>query len=96
MRAAHGGAWQQIVWTLAGDTLMRAAGAPSTGLPLPPARTGEPVLAGVRTFMVRAWLPGQGWSDAGSGAIMATGLEIAIERRHGGVEETYRKVVPLP
>jgi len=98
VRSTYEGAWQEIVWTLAGDTLMRAAGEPSIGLPLPPALTGEPVLAGVRAFMVRAWLPGQGWAatDADIATAKATGLEISIERRHDGVDELYRKVVLLP
>jgi len=99
LRATHDGGWQEVVWTLAGDTLMRAAGAPSTHLPLPPAQAGEAMLAGVRGFAVRAWLPGQGWSEAATAASAntpATGLEIAIARTHDGVDETYRKVVPLP
>lgn len=98
VRSTHEGAWQEVVWTLAGNTLIRAAGAPSHQLPIPPAHTGEAVLTGVRTFMVRAWLPGQGWSEdvSPSTANQATGLEIAIERHHDGTNERYRKVVTLP
>jgi len=98
LRATHSGYWQEVVWTLAGDTLVRAAGAPALSLPLPPAQESEAMLAGVRRFTVRAWLPGQGWAQsvAGSAPLRAAGLEIAIVRHHGGVEETYRKVVALP
>lgn len=97
-RAAHHGAWQEVVWHLGDGTLFRAAGPPSDALPLPRAAADEAVLRGVETFTVRAWLPGQGWSDtfaAGAGRA-ATGLEIAIARRHDGTSEAYRKVVLLP
>lgn len=98
LRAAHNGSWQEVVWTLVGDTLIRAAGAPALSLPLPAAQDGEAMLAGVRSFMVRAWLPGHGWAQSVTGAapLPAAGLEIAIVRRHDGADETYRKVVALP
>jgi len=98
LRYTHEGAWQEVVWHLAGGTLLRAAGAPARSLPLPPAQAGEAMLGGVGAFTVRAWLPGRGWSDAapGEAPIAATGLEIAIERHRNGVNESYRKVVLLP
>lgn len=98
VRATHDGGWQQVVWTLAGDTLIRAAGAPDVRLPLPVPQAGEPMLANVDRFVVRAWLPGQGWAESATpaGGVQATGLEIAIARVHEGAGEAYRKVVPLP
>ena len=87
-----------MVWTLHNGALIRAAGAPALSLPLPVAEAGAAMLAGVHHFTVRAWLPGQGWTDSVAGAtpLQATGLEIAIARRHDGRDESYRKVVPLP
>ncbi len=97
-RSAQHGAAQEVVWRLSGHTLERAAGAPSNSLPLPRANVYEAMLQRVDGFAVRAWVPGQGWSDtavAGTGTA-ATGLEIAIARHHEGAGETYRKVVLLP
>lgn len=98
LRTTHQGAWQEVIWTLNGDTLLRAAGAPSLNLPLPAAEHPDAMLTGVQRFVVRAWLPGQGWTESVSGTppLRATGLEIAIARRHEGRDETYRKVVLLP
>lgn len=97
-RYAHDGAWQQVVWGKVGDTLRRAAGPAAHTLPLPEAGAGETVLDQVQSFAVRAWIPGLGWSapTATGAQLMATGLEIVIERRHNGVSEAYRKVVLLP
>lgn len=98
LRAAHNGAWQEVVWEHAGDRLIRAAGAPALALPLPAAQNGEVMLTGVRSVTLRAWLPGQGWvqSVAGSAPPPSAGLEIAIVRHHDGRDEAYRKIVTLP
>jgi general secretion pathway protein J len=97
-RSAQNGAWQKVVWFQDGETLRRAEGPASNTLPLPDAGTGAAVLEHVQHFMVRGWVPGQGWSSlsANDAQSSATGLEIVIERRHNGVNETYRKVVLLP
>ncbi|MFA7668033.1 MAG: prepilin-type N-terminal cleavage/methylation domain-containing protein [Burkholderiaceae bacterium] len=98
LRSAHNGAWQEVIWSHEGGTLRRAAGPASHVLPLPAAQASEIMLSDIQTFTVRAWLPDLGWADTTQpGAqLAATGLEIAIERRHNGVDEIYRKVVLLP
>jgi general secretion pathway protein J len=97
-RSAHPGAWQHVVWGQDGSTLRRAVGPAADVLPLPDAGPGEAVLEQVQDFTIRGWVPGQGWSalNSDSATPPATGLEIVIERRHQGVNETYRKVVLLP
>lgn len=97
-RTARPGTWQEVVWHVEDSRLRRAAGAPAATLPLPAARDGETLMSDVESFTVRAWLPGQGWTEtfAAGGGRNATGLEIAIARRHEGASETYRKVVLLP
>lgn len=97
VRAAYNGAWQQVAWGKDGDTLRRAAGPGALTLPLPAMATGEVMLEQVRSFVVRAWVPGRGWSALGSTELKgsATGLEITIERMRNGVPEAYRKVVLL-
>ena len=97
-RSAQDGAWQKIAWGRDGDTLRRAVGPVSNTLPLPDAQAGEVVLEHVRNFTVRGWVPGQGWSTPDLSEIQpaATGMEIVIERRRDGVDESYRKVVMLP
>lgn len=96
VRAAQDGRWQEVVWQLESDRLVRAAGLPAIALPLPEAREGETLLAGVHAFTVRAWVPGQGWSPttAPGTAVRARGLEIALAL--AGTGETFRKVVVLP
>lgn len=97
-RAAQPGTAQEVIWRLTGQTLQRAVGAPSATLPLPRAVAYEAMLTQVEAFAVRAWVPGEGWSEtltAAPGA-SATGLELALARRHDGADETYRKVVLLP
>ncbi|MEB2399021.1 MAG: prepilin-type N-terminal cleavage/methylation domain-containing protein [Alcaligenaceae bacterium] len=98
VRSANDGAWQQVAWVKAGDTLRRAVGPAARVLPLPQPGPGDVVLERVQGFKVRAWIPGLGWSSPNSAEtrLAATGLEIVIERRQGGVDEAYRKVVLLP
>ncbi|WP_442598102.1 PulJ/GspJ family protein [Parapusillimonas sp. JC17] len=98
VRSANNGTWQQVAWVKAGDTLRRAVGPAANVLPLPETGPGEVVLEQVQGFVVRAWIPGQGWSSLNSTEtrIAATGLEVVIERRHGDIDEAYRKVVLLP
>lgn len=98
VRSAYDGAWQKVAWGKDGDMLRRAVGPASSALPLPATGTGEVVLGQVKSFMVRAWVPGRGWSALNStdSKFPATGLEIIIERLHNGVSEAYRKVVLLP
>lgn len=98
VRSANNGTWQQVAWVKAGDTLRRAVGLAANVLPLPETGPGEVVLEQVQGFVVRAWIPGQGWSSLNSTEtrIAATGLEVVIERRHGDIDEAYRKVVLLP
>lgn len=97
IRGTHEGAWQQIVWSQAGDRLTRATGTPSVGLPLPPAGHPETMLRGVQGFMLRPWLPGQGWADSATDtSLPATGLEVSIAQQSGPASHIYRKVVLLP
>ncbi|MCC2595586.1 prepilin-type N-terminal cleavage/methylation domain-containing protein [Pusillimonas sp. MFBS29] len=98
LRSAGNGAWQQVVWGQIDDSLHRAVGPASTTLPLPQAAASEMVLDQVQSFSVRAWIPGHGWAapDSTVSQQAATGLELAIVRRHKDVAETYRKVVLLP
>lgn len=98
VRSANNGTWQQVAWVKAGDTLRRAVGPAANVLPLPETGPGEVVLEQVQGFVVRAWIPGQGWSSLNltETRIAATGLEVVIERRHGDIDEAYRKVVLLP
>ncbi len=98
VRSAGDGAWQRVVWRKDGDTLRRAVAPASQALPLPEPGAGEVVLRHIKSFMVRAWVPGRGWSavKATDLQLTATGLEIQIERQHNGADEIYRKVVPLP
>lgn len=97
-RSAHDGAWQRVTWNQDGGVLRRAAGPATRVLPIPPTGRAEVVLEQVKTFRVRAWIPGQGWTapDASHAQQTATGLEIIIERHHRGADEIYRKVVLLP
>ncbi len=97
-RSAPNGAWQKVVWAQDGNILRRAVGPAVHSLPLPDAGAGEVVLEQVKSFRVRGWVPGQGWSATSATNVqsLATGLEIVIERQHNGVDETYRKVVLLP
>ncbi|WP_083812415.1 prepilin-type N-terminal cleavage/methylation domain-containing protein [Pusillimonas sp. T7-7] len=98
LRSAHDGAWQQVIWGQVGHTLQRAAGPASRTLPLPPAQANQEVLGQIKSFSVRAWIPGQGWTtpDTTISQLTATGLEITIVREHKQQLETYRKVVLLP
>ncbi len=98
VRTAHEAAWQQVAWGYVDNTLRRAVGPASSVLPLPEPGPGQIVLEDVDDFSVRAWIPGQGWSalSATGQQLAATGMEITIQRRHQGVDETYRKVVMLP
>lgn len=97
IRATDAGEWQEVIWTLTGDTLLRAAGTPARDLPLPAAQSPEIILTGVNDFRIRAWQPGQGWLDnvAGLSPQPANGLEITLVRRHEA-QGAYRKVVLLP
>src|SRR5690606_13186503 len=97
-RASRPGTWPGVARHVEDSRTRRAAGAPAATLPLPAARDGETLMSDVESFTVRAWLPGQGWTEtfAAGGGRNATGLEIAIARRHESAIETYRKVVLLP
>ncbi|NYT86010.1 PulJ/GspJ family protein [Pollutimonas harenae] len=98
LRSAHDGKWQQVIWGQLGQTLQRAVGPASHTLPLPPAQASQEVLQQIKSFSVRAWIPGQGWTapDTTISQLAATGLEITIVREHRQQTETYRKVVLLP
>jgi len=98
LRSAHDGSWQQVSWDMEGHTLRRAVGQAARTLPLPQPGASELVLGQVDGFMVRGWVPGQGWSslNVDNTKAAATGLEIVIARHHNGTLETYRKVVLLP
>jgi len=98
LRSAHNGAWQKVIWGMEGNTLRRAVGPATHTLPLPDPGVSEIVLEQVGRFMVRGWVPGQGWSSLSTqnAQSAATGLEVVIARRHNGVDEIYRKVVRLP
>jgi general secretion pathway protein J len=98
VRSAHDGTWKQVSWRQDGPGLFRAEGGSSPTLPLPAPDAEAVMLQQIRSFTVRAWIPGLGWSalNATDSPLPATGLEVLIEREHHGVSETYRKVVLLP
>jgi general secretion pathway protein J len=99
VRSARDGRWQNVVWKTAEGSLQRWAGAADRKLPLPAASSREVMLASVRDFSARMWIPGQGWTAPDRAAIAqrsATGLEITIGREINGKTERYRKVVALP
>ena len=95
--AADPAGWQRVVWFLDGTVLRRAAGASARLYPLPAAGGGAAILQGVTRFVIRAWVPGQGWIDTPFPATGTpfTGLELSAERRMGERVERYRRVVVL-
>jgi len=98
VRAQTPGTWQQVRWYLAQDALYRATGSASASLPLPLPNDAHAVLADVRAFDVRAWLPGRGWvaPPLPTPSAAASGLEIVLMRSSAQGNETYRNVVLLP
>lgn len=97
IRASQDGRWQQVVWSLKDGKLIRSAGMPAVDLPLPDVQAGEPLLHGVEEFILRTWIPGQGWTQTfADPALSATGIEITLRHVADGERHTYRKVVMLP
>lgn len=99
LSGAEAGGWQRIAWWLEAGTLRRAIAQTSDRFPLPQAGPGATVLENVTAFGVRAYVPGQGWTQAttGAGAQAASGLEFVVELGATSASAPrYRRVVTLP
>lgn len=91
------GLWQRVTWRLRPDGLWRYSGTPAANYPLPEPTEGILIMPDSTGLQVRAWVFGQGWRDPLRPATTrASGLEIAIERRHSSQLERYTRVVILP
>ena len=101
VRAPSGqpGGWQRIRWWLEAGTLRRAIAEASDRFPLPAPGPGATVLENVIGFGVRAYVPGQGWTQAtlSNSAQTASGLEFVVEMAvPSGNPSRYRRLVSLP
>jgi general secretion pathway protein J len=85
---------QRVRWWLKGDNLYRAAAPARDRFPLPAAKDGVVVLAGVSDLQLRVWEADKGWRQlSGNRREEPLGLEISLVREtHQGVER-YRQVV---
>ncbi len=95
------GAWQEISWWRDGSVLRRGVPPAANEFPLPRAQQGDPVLADVLEFSVRAYVPGRGWqalsAQASGSATAATGLEFTLAQGPSADQaRRYRRVVALP
>lgn len=92
--AVAGDGLQRVRWWLKGDNLYRAA-APARGrFPLPAAKDGVIVLAGVSDLQVRVWEADKGWRQlSGNRREDPLGLEISLVRETPQGVERYRQVV---
>lgn len=91
------GLWQRIQWQVRNDGLWRVSGTSAPRSPLPTASDGVLLLAGVRTLILRAWVPGVGWTDANASfGAPPTGLEITFERGVPGDLRRYTRILELP
>ncbi|SAI39534.1 general secretion pathway protein J [Bordetella ansorpii] len=90
------GMWQRVVWQLRPDGLWRYVGAAGTRYPLPPPDTGALVMPQVTALRLRAWVPGSGWANLPAALpAQATGLDIALERRHREVLQQFNRILVL-
>ncbi len=89
-----GGGLQRVRWWLKGDNLYRAAAPARDRFPLPAAKDGVVVLAGVRDLQVRVWELDKGWRQlSGNRREDPLGMEISLVRETPQGVERYRQVV---
>ena len=91
---AMGDGLQRVRWWLKGDSLYRAAAPARDRFPLPAAKDGVVVLAGVSDVQVRVWDKDKGWRQlSGNKREEPLGLEISLVRQTPQGVERYRQVV---
>lgn len=91
---ATGDGLQRVRWWLKGDSLYRAAAPARDRFPLPAAKDGVVVLAGVSDVQVRVWDKDKGWRQlSGNRREEPLGLEISLVRQTPQGVERYRQVV---
>jgi general secretion pathway protein J len=91
---ATGDGLQRVRWWLKGDSLYRAAAPARDRFPLPAAKDGVVVLAGVSDVQVRVWDKDKGWRQlSGNKREEPLGLEISLVRQTPQGVERYRQVV---
>ena len=91
---ATGDGLQRVRWWLKGDSLYRAAAPARDRFPLPAAKDGVVVLAGVSDLQVRVWDKDKGWRQlSGNKREEPLGLEISLVRQTPQGGERYRQVV---
>jgi general secretion pathway protein J len=91
---ATGDGLQRVRWWLKGDSLYRAAAPARDRFPLPAAKDGVVVLAGVSDVQVRVWDKDKGWRQlSGNKREEPLGLEISLVRQTPQGVEHYRQVV---
>ncbi len=91
---ATGDGLQRVRWWLKGDSLYRAAAPARDRFPLPAAKDGVVVLAGVSDLQVRVWDKDKGWRQlSGNKREEPLGLEISLVRQTPQGVERYRQVV---
>ena len=91
---ATGDGLQRVRWWLKGDALYRAAAPARDRFPLPAAKDGVVVLAGVSDVQVRVWDKDKGWRQlSGNRREEPLGLEISLVRQTPQGVERYRQVV---
>lgn len=91
---ATGDGLQRVRWWLKGDSLYRAAAPARDRFPLPAAKNGVVVLAGVSDLQVRVWDKDKGWRQlSGNKREEPLGLEISLVRQTPQGVEHYRQVV---
>lgn len=91
---AMGDGLQRVRWWLKGDSLYRAAAPARNRFPLPAAKDGVVVLAGVSDVQVRVWDKEKGWRQlSGNKREEPLGLEISLVRQTPQGVERYRQVV---
>ncbi len=91
---ATGDGLQRVRWWLKGDSLYRAAAPARDRFPLPAAKDGVVVLAGVSDLQVRVWDKDKGWRQlSGNKREEPLGLEISLVRQTPQGVEHYRQVV---
>lgn len=85
---------QRVRWWLKGDSLYRAAAPARNRFPLPAAKDGVVVLAGVSDLQVRVWEVDKGWRQlSGNRREDPLGMEISLVRETPQGVERYRQVV---
>ena len=85
---------QRVRWWLKGDNLYRAAAPARDRFPLPAAKDGVVVLAGVSDLQVRVWEADKGWRQlSGNRREDPLGLEISLVRETPQGVERYRQVM---